>query len=122
MNHLVLFYTSSLFDATRLHSTDSVRIEVVRTSKELLESASAATVCVIDLSDEASLGLIEELRRRCSGQLIGYGPHVMGERLKQAKDLGLDQVLARSRFFGSLGPNHWVFAAIENNADRAANE
>lgn len=70
---------------------------------------SAVRALIVDLESEHGLDLIGHLRGGLGAagpgaavRILAFGPHVMVEKLRQAKELGADTVMARGGFSARL--------------------
>lgn len=107
-----LALTADLIFASRIQGaarSAGVPVRIVRTGKDIVDSARAEVPRVILLDLEARrvniVGVIEELRAdetTASVPIVVFGPHVEGEALAAARAAGADRVMARSAFVQQL--------------------
>jgi hypothetical protein len=57
---------------------------------------------LVDLDADADVLALIRLGKDVGAQVIAFGPHLEGERLKAARAAGADRVLARSKFVTEL--------------------
>ena len=74
-------------------------VKVVRDPAKIAELESDnSSLMIADLNLPGAIAAAADWRRRGGGTVVGFVSHVDSEAISQAREAGLDQVLARSRF------------------------
>lgn len=90
-------YVPDLMDRSKVAAAAGADVTFVRAPADL--AGAGADLVVVDLSRP---GVLEALGQLAGVRTIGFASHVDRPLAQAAADAGCDQVLARSRFFGSL--------------------
>ena len=76
-----------------------INVKVIRDPAGIAKLENPDSVLMIaDLNLPGSIAAAADWRRRTSGTVVGFVSHVDSEAISAAREAGLDQVLARSRF------------------------
>ena len=73
-----------------------------RSARPVLTDGAIPELVLVDLALQWALDSIEELST-AGVRVIAFGPHIDRVGLRQARQAGADEVLARSAFFVKLG-------------------
>ena len=92
-----LMFTVKISDAAK---RAGVAVEFAKTADEAFGKAEGAAAAILDLNF-APLELIPQLKAR-SIRVIGYVSHVQVDVITQARQMGCDNVMARSAFVQKL--------------------
>jgi len=101
---MILLLSDDLMDASKTigHSRAAGKTVLqCRSIAMLMEQLKKPDVekCIIDLQFP-KLDLVELMQARPEGvAMIGYGSHVDAKRLGEARTLGFDEVMPRSKYF-----------------------
>jgi DNA-binding response OmpR family regulator len=80
-----------------------VSVKVIRDPAAVSSASSADPMLMIaDLNLPGAIAAAADWRNRTAGTVVGFVSHVDAETIAQARDAGIDQVLARSRFVAIL--------------------
>lgn len=107
---MILLLSDDLLDASKTIANAraaGIAVRQVRTTLAMIEQTlqESPTCCIVDLqcSGLDIAGLAAELNRsEKKPRLIAYGSHVDTQRLREARQSGYDEVLARSEYFETM--------------------
>ena len=68
----------------------------------MLAAETAGGRLIVDLNQNGALDAAIEWKKRTGGEVIGFVAHVDAQTIRCARDVGIDQVLPRSRFVAEL--------------------
>ena len=92
-------YVPDLMDRSRFSGLPAdAEVVFVKTPAELA-TVEGAELIVVDLSRDGTLEVVAEIPKI---KKIAFVSHIDKERIDQAKAAGIDEVLARSRFFSRI--------------------
>lgn len=103
MNSAILVLVRDLLFASKITATAKslgVEFAVVRDPAKLVERAGERLI--VDLNQEGALDAAAEWKSRTKGVVVGFTSHIDIATIARAKELGIDQVLARSAFVQQL--------------------
>jgi DNA-binding NarL/FixJ family response regulator len=96
----VLAFVPDLMDRSKVAAA-APDVSFVATPGALAGAAAAGDVAVVDLGRPGAVEALPALVAT-GARVVAFGSHVERETLDAARAAGCDEVLPRSRFFGSL--------------------
>ena len=99
----VLVLVRDLLFASRISSAAQalgVPIRIVRDPNQL--PGQTGSLVIVDLNQPGALDAAAAWKAASGGRVIGFVSHVDAPTIARAREMGLDQVLARSAFAGNL--------------------
>src|SRR5438132_11710344 len=99
----VLVLVRDLIFSSRISATaraGGAKVKMLRDPSAL--ASEAGLRLIVDLDQTGAIEAAADWKRRGGGTVIGFVSHVNAEAIRQAREAGLDQVLARSAFVESL--------------------
>lgn len=95
----VVALVPDLMDRSKLARLGEVEVVHVRRAEELVATAAAGDLVVVDLSRP---GVLDALRAGVPGTVVGFASHVDTDLIAAARAAGCAEVLPRSAFFARL--------------------
>jgi len=98
----VAAYIPNLMDRSRVAAAAEalgLEIDFASTATDLDRSAA---LILVDLSSPGIIDVLAAAPPDNTGRLVGFASHVDRQLLRRGREVGCDQVLARSAFFGRL--------------------
>ena len=101
MNTIVL--VRDLIFSSRIRAeakSTGVELTMLRDAAQLASAAGARLI--VDLNQAGALDAAAAWKNRTNGVVVGFTSHTDGTTIARARELGMDQVLARSAFVQQL--------------------
>jgi hypothetical protein len=99
----VLVLVRDLMFSSKITATarsESILVKIVRDAAKLTEEGGNRLI--VDLNQDGAIPAAAQWKARTGGTVVGFVSHVDTSTIAEAREAGLDQVLARSRFVETL--------------------